>query len=72
MNFQAHKPSELYGLPAWVASLAPAADYLSILLPASSAKLETNLAGGSVTVKGVTTCLRINNPNVSGKTIDQS
>ena len=55
MNFQAQAPSELYGLPARVASLAPGGDRLSLLVPTSSAELETNLAGGSVTAKGVTT-----------------
>ena len=55
MDFQAQAPSELYGLPARVASLAPGGDRLPLLVPASSAELETNLAGGSVTAKGVTT-----------------
>jgi len=55
MNFQAQAPSELYGLPARVASLAPGGDRLPLLVPTSSAELETNLAGGSVTAKGVTT-----------------
>jgi hypothetical protein len=55
MDFQAQAPSELYGLPARVASLAPAADRLRLLHPASSAEMETNLAGGSVTAEGVTT-----------------
>ena len=55
MNFQAQTPSELYGLPARVASLAPGGDRLPLLVPTSSAELETNQAGGSVTNKGVTT-----------------
>jgi hypothetical protein len=55
MDFQAQAPSELYMLPARVGSLAPAADRLPLLLPASSAELEANLAGGSVTANGVTT-----------------
>ena len=55
MNFQAQTPSELYGLPARVSSLAPAGDRLPLLVPASSAELKTNLAGGSVTAEGVTT-----------------
>ena len=55
MDFQAQAPSELYGLPARIASLAPAADRLPLLLPASSAELETNLVGGRVTAEGVTT-----------------
>ena len=55
MNFQAQATSELYGLPARVSSLAPAGDRLPLLVPASSAELKTNLAGGSVTAEGVTT-----------------
>ena len=55
MNFQTQAPSELYGLPARVASLAPGDDRLPLLVPISSAELETNLAGGSVNAKGVTT-----------------
>jgi hypothetical protein len=55
MQLQAQAPSALYRLPARVASLAPAADRLRVLLPASSAELETNLVGGSVTAEGVTT-----------------
>ena len=55
MDLQAQAPSELYGLPVRVASLAPTYDRLRLLLPASSAELETNLAGGSVTAEGVTT-----------------
>jgi len=48
-------PSSLYGLPARVAWLAPAADRLTLLLPASEAELTTNRAGGSVTAEGATT-----------------
>ena len=55
MNFQAQAPSELYGLPARVASLAPGGDRLPLLVPTSSTELETNLAGGSVTAQGVMT-----------------
>jgi len=40
MDSEAQAPSELYGLPARVASLAPAADRLRLLLPASSAELK--------------------------------
>ncbi|MBP1703977.1 MAG: exported protein of unknown function [Chloroflexi bacterium] len=59
MDFPAQAPSELYGLPARVASLAPAADRLRLLLPASSAELETNLAGGSVITESlqITYCM---------------
>lgn len=55
MDLQAQATYELYGLPARVASLAPGADRLPLLVPTSSAELETNLAGGSVTAKGVKT-----------------
>jgi len=55
MDLQAQALSELYGLPARLASLAPAYDRLRLLLPGSAAELETNLAGGSVTADGVTT-----------------
>ncbi len=55
MDLQAQAPSKLYGLPARVASLAPADDRLRLLLPGSAAEMETNLAGGSVTAEGVTT-----------------
>ncbi len=55
MDFQAQSPDELFGLPARVAALAPGPDRLPILVPASEAELETNLASGSVTAEGVTT-----------------
>jgi len=55
MQLQEQAPAELYGLPARVASLAPPYDRLRLLLPASAAEQETNLAGGSVTAEGVTT-----------------
>ncbi len=55
MQLQEQAPSELYGLSARVASLAPAYDRLRLLLPASAAEQQTNLAGGSVTAEGVTT-----------------
>jgi hypothetical protein len=55
MDFQTLAPDELYGLPARVAALAPGMDRLPLLVPASAAELETNLAGGSITAEGVTT-----------------
>jgi hypothetical protein len=55
MDFRAQAPDELYGFPARVAALAPGANRLPLLVPASAAELETNLAGGSVTTEGVTT-----------------
>ena len=53
MDFQSEVRSELYGLPAQVASLAPGKDRLPLLIPTSTAELETNLAGGSVTAEGL-------------------
>ncbi len=55
MDIQAPAPDELYGLPARVAALAPYPDRLPLLLPASQAELESNLAGGSVSAAAVTT-----------------
>ncbi len=55
MDFQGPAPDELYGLPARVAALAPYPDRLPLLLPASDAELESNLAGGSVSAAAVTT-----------------
>ena len=54
MDFQTVAPIQLYGLPARVASLAPLADRLTLLIPANSSELETNLAGGKVLAEGVT------------------
>ena len=51
MDFQAQAPAELYGLPARVATLAPARRPAAVVLPARSVELETNLAGGSVSAK---------------------
>jgi hypothetical protein len=55
MDLQMQTQDELFGRPARVASLAPGLDRLPLLVPASEAELETNLAGGSVTADGVTT-----------------
>lgn len=48
-------PDELYGLPARVAFLAPAADRQTVLIPAAAEELVTNRLGGEVTAEGVTT-----------------
>jgi dienelactone hydrolase len=48
MDFQAQAVDQLYGLPARVAALAPGTDRLPLLIPATAAELETNLAGGDV------------------------
>lgn len=48
-------PAELYGLPARVAYLAPAADRQTALLPADGEELATNRLGGEVVADGVTT-----------------
>ena len=48
-------PDELYGLPARVAFLAPAADRQTVMLPADVEELTTNRLGGEVTAEDVTT-----------------
>lgn len=48
-------PAELYGLPARVAYLAPAADRQTALLPADTEELTTHRLGGAVVAEGVTT-----------------
>jgi hypothetical protein len=55
MDVQTPAPGELYGLPARVATLAPAADRQPLLVPAAAGELATNLQGGSVTEEGITT-----------------
>jgi hypothetical protein len=55
IDLQTQTPEVLFGRSARVAVLAPSPDRLPLLVPASEAELETNLAGGSVTAKGVTT-----------------
>jgi dienelactone hydrolase len=48
-------PDELYGLPARVAFLAPAAGRQTVMIPADAEELATNRLGGEVTAQGVTT-----------------
>ncbi len=48
-------PDELYGLPARVAFLAPAADRQTVLVPAQEEELATNRLGGEVTAENATT-----------------
>ncbi len=48
-------PDELYGLPARVAYLPPAADRQTVMLPADEAELSANRLGGAVTAEDVTT-----------------
>lgn len=55
MDPSAPAPAELYGLPARVSVLAPAAQRQPILVPRSAEELSTHLAGGTVSAEGVTT-----------------
>ncbi|HSN74888.1 MAG TPA: hypothetical protein VL334_07330 [Anaerolineae bacterium] len=48
-------PDELYGLPARVAFLAPAADRQTVMIPADAAELTTHRLGGEVIAENVTT-----------------
>jgi hypothetical protein len=48
-------PAGLYGRPARVAFLAPAADRQTVMIPAQEEELATHLLGGAVTAEGVTT-----------------
>lgn len=48
-------PAELYGRPARVAFLAPAADRQTVMIPAGADELATNLLGGEVASDGLTT-----------------
>jgi dienelactone hydrolase len=48
-------PAELYGLPARVAFLAPAADRQPVMIPADAAELATSRLGGAVVAAGLTT-----------------
>ena len=54
MDFNSPLPDQLYHQPARIASLAPDADRLPLLLPAAASELETNLQGGEVTAEGLT------------------
>lgn len=47
-------PAELYGQPARVAFLAPAADRQTVLIPAEAEELAANRLGGAVAAEGVT------------------
>ncbi len=51
LDVTAPAPAELYGLPARVAALAPAADRQTLLLPADAAELTGNRLGGAVTAE---------------------
>jgi pimeloyl-ACP methyl ester carboxylesterase len=55
MDVTASAPKVLYGLPARVATLAPAADRRPVLIPAAAEELTTHLLGGHVSAAGVTT-----------------
>lgn len=55
MDFKGQASSELYGLPARVAALAPFYNRLPLLIPTNASELEKNLTGGSVSAEGVTT-----------------
>ena len=55
LDVTAPAPAELYGLPARVAFLAPAADRQTVLLPAAAEELTTHRLGGAVTAEGVAT-----------------
>jgi dienelactone hydrolase len=48
-------PAELYGRPARVAFLAPAADRQTVMIPAQEEELATNLLGGVVTAENAIT-----------------
>ena len=56
MNVFEPAPSELYRLPARVATMAPARNRLPLLIPTADQELENSPAtGGSVTAQGLTT-----------------
>jgi dienelactone hydrolase len=55
LDVTAPAPDELYGLPARVAFLAPAADRQTVMIPAAEEDLATNGLGGEVTGESVTT-----------------
>ncbi|MCL4267383.1 MAG: hypothetical protein KJ069_29670 [Anaerolineae bacterium] len=55
LDAQSPAPNTLFGLPARVSVLAPAANRQTLFVPASADELTTNLAGGAVTAEGVTT-----------------
>lgn len=55
LDVTAPAPDELYGLPARVAFLAPAAGRQTVLLPAAAEELAIHRLGGAVTAEGVAT-----------------
>ena len=55
LDVTAPAPAELYGLPARVAFLAPAADRNTLMIPAQEEELATNRLGGAVTAENATT-----------------
>ena len=55
LDVTAPAPDTLYGLPARVATLAPAANRQTVMIPAQEEELVTNLLGGMVTVENATT-----------------
>ena len=55
MDVQKPAPDKLYGLPARVATLAPAAERQTVMLPASAEELGTNRLGGAVAGQGAAT-----------------
>jgi dienelactone hydrolase len=54
MDVQKPAPDMLYGLPARVATLAPAAERRTVMLPASAGELTINRLGGAVTAVNAT------------------
>ncbi|MEI2689710.1 MAG: hypothetical protein V9H69_08335 [Anaerolineae bacterium] len=55
LDVTAPAPDELYGLPARVAFLAPAADRQTVLVPVAEEELATHRLGGAVTADNVAT-----------------
>ena len=55
LDVQSPAPDALYGLPARVAFLAPAANRQTLMIPAAAEEVTTNLLGGAVSAEGVTT-----------------
>lgn len=55
LDVQSPAPDALYGLPARVAFLAPAANRQTLMIPAAAEELTTHLLGGAVSAEGVTT-----------------
>lgn len=55
IDVTAPAPDALYGLPARVAFLAPAADRQTVLIPAAAEELTTHRLGGAVTAENLVT-----------------